>query len=759
MTSSFISYLSRNEKEKGRETFKSYVDNADEDENDLCVGKVEEIKKRASSFFQNDLKPRLLPGERAVTEADSVLCFVPFTERKQGISGKLFITNFKLTFLTGDRSSYDQSNHRQRNKIIDDGDIPLTSIESIYQVVSGGKRKKLLPNTTVSTMTKYLEIHCKDFRTHVFGFKFTPKDQIKKMTNAVIHYAYPNKSWLLYAYEYAKNLQKPENGTVSNTPLFDNPADWERELNRCGCTKWNVCDVNQGFCVSSSMPERFVLPMNLMSYDELMKAASQFNENRLPAWCYTHTNGASLVRMAEMFTESELADYVGNSLSSEMYIRTYCKRLKTAIQLADVNKGYPVEMDLTKLCPSLRDVQTAYEKLKELILIDSGKDFAVQDISWFSSLEGTKWLSCVSQCLKTACDAAKHLENHTVIIKEPDSRHYCCLISSLVQILLDRHFRTRIGFQSLIQREWVTMGYPFQREGCLIQDHSKTNNECIPLFLLFLDCVWQLMEQYPSGFAFSETYLVTLWDSVHLGIFETFLFDSCHQRSRYHIDARWQQRLYLPSAWNWHVQFSDDDQSFFNNPLYIVKTNTDVIDALKKTKSLQLSLRSQTSTRTLYSLELQNLEGSKVCSEGTKTAKTGYGLTPLTGAASLKLWSQCYLRWQTPAQIIGGGNPSQYLQQCVMVEEILCLLHKLEALKKNTAKSANSLTRTRSDLVFSMALDTPRTTELLANSYLTSSFPFSSVQRLSREEKSVFTPISLFLEHSTIDYDYSNDED
>lgn len=43
-----------------------------------------------------------------VTEADSVLCFVPFTERKQGISGKLFITNFKLTFLTGDRSSYEK---------------------------------------------------------------------------------------------------------------------------------------------------------------------------------------------------------------------------------------------------------------------------------------------------------------------------------------------------------------------------------------------------------------------------------------------------------------------------------------------------------------------------------------------------------------------------------------------------------------------------------------------------------------------------
>ncbi|XP_056020782.1 myotubularin-related protein 10-A-like isoform X4 [Ostrea edulis] len=720
------------------QTFKSYVDH-NEDEND------EEIKKRASSFFQNDLVPRLLPGERVVTEADSVLCFVPFTERKQGISGKLFITNFKLTFLTGDRSSYEKESKRQRNKVIDDGDIPLTNIESIYQVVSGGKRKKLLPNTTVSTVTKYLEIYSKDFRTHVFGFKFSPKDQIKKITNAVIHYAYPNKSYLLYAFEYAKTLQTPENGTVSNTPLYDSPVDWERELKRCGCTKWTVCDVNKGYCVSQSMPERFVLPMNLMSYDELMKAASQFNENRLPAWCYTHTSGASLVRMAEMFAESELADYVGN--------------LRTAIQLADVNKGYPVDMDLMKLCPSLKDVQAAYEKLKELVFVDSGKDFVVHDISWMSSLEGTKWLTCVSQCLKTATDAAKHLERHTVIIKEPDSRHFCCLISSLVQILLDRHFRTRLGFQSLIQREWVAMGYPFQREGCLVQDLNRTNNEYIPLFLLFLDCVWQLMEQYPSAFAFSETYLVTLWDSVHMGIFETFLFDCCHQRSRYHIDGRWQQRFCLPSVWDWHMQFSDDDQSFFNNPLYIMQTHPDICDALRKSKPCQPSQHHKISKK-LYSYELQNIEGVDFCSEGMKSEKISRSeLTPLTGAACMKLWSQCYIRWQTPAQIIGGGNPSQYLQQCVMVEEILCLLHKIEVLKKNNAKSANSLTRTRSDLVFSMALDTPRTTELLTNSYLTSSFPFSSIQRLSREEKAVFTPISLFLEHSNIDYDYSNDED
>lgn len=39
------------------------------------------------------------------------------------------------------------------------------------------------------------------------------------------------------------------NGIVSNILLYSNVDDWERELNRCGCIKWNVCDVNRGYCV------------------------------------------------------------------------------------------------------------------------------------------------------------------------------------------------------------------------------------------------------------------------------------------------------------------------------------------------------------------------------------------------------------------------------------------------------------------------------------------------------------------------------
>ena len=46
-------------------------------------------------------------GEHVIGEADSVLKFTPFSDGKQGISGKLCATNYRISFITADRSSYD----------------------------------------------------------------------------------------------------------------------------------------------------------------------------------------------------------------------------------------------------------------------------------------------------------------------------------------------------------------------------------------------------------------------------------------------------------------------------------------------------------------------------------------------------------------------------------------------------------------------------------------------------------------------------
>lgn len=58
---------------------------------------------RRNSLIENSIK--LLPGEVLIAEAQSVLMFSPVSDLKQGISGILSVTNFKLTFITSDDSN------------------------------------------------------------------------------------------------------------------------------------------------------------------------------------------------------------------------------------------------------------------------------------------------------------------------------------------------------------------------------------------------------------------------------------------------------------------------------------------------------------------------------------------------------------------------------------------------------------------------------------------------------------------------------
>lgn len=52
------------------------------------------------------------------------------------------------------------------------------------------------------------------------------------------------------------------------------------------------------------------------------------------------------------------------------------------------------------------------------------------------------------------------------------------------------------------------------------------------MFLLFLDCVWQLLQQFPAEFEFSEFFLLALHDSVRVPDTLTFLRDNSWERGK-----------------------------------------------------------------------------------------------------------------------------------------------------------------------------------------------------------------------------------
>uniref|UniRef100_H2ZC68 Myotubularin phosphatase domain-containing protein n=1 Tax=Ciona savignyi TaxID=51511 RepID=H2ZC68_CIOSA len=95
-----------------------------------------------------------------------------------------------------------------------------------------------------------------------------------------------------------------------------------------------------------------------------------------------------------------------------------------------------------------------------------------------------------------------------------------------------------------------------------------------PVFLLFLDCIHQLVLQNPTKFGFNSTFLVVLSDALRLTAFDTFIFNNERERTRRldqseqrMRDSSWQS---LP-LWAWGAQYKPQDMKIFNNPLYMLQ--------------------------------------------------------------------------------------------------------------------------------------------------------------------------------------------
>ncbi|XP_003246575.1 myotubularin-related protein 10-B [Acyrthosiphon pisum] len=549
-------------------SFKSYVGWDDD----------EQISSCETSFIEHELSPKLHPGEMIIAEAQSVLLFTPVNEQKTGISGVLFVTNFRLSFITSNEKHLKETSY-QENLLLGQYDVCLSNIDIIY-LLTGDKKKRLMTGHRFNDKVKGLHIICKNMRTLSYSFKFSPLGHGKTLANALLHHAFPKRHQLLFAYDY----REPNVQSRYSTPTFRCRDDWEKELQRTKCFGWTLNSSNNKFRLSPSLPQ-FIVIGSAVIENHLRIAMQHFRDGRLPTWCWSTVNGATLSRKADVVDPSNLTQ---ENAMLEIVRKSHPGLLR------------PFIMDLTKNLPSPKDVNQSFIKLREICAPESARQFWVQDNHFYSLLEASKWLQYVSSCLNSALIAANKLNrNESVVLQERDGRDLCCVISSLAQLMIDSHFRSIVGLQTLIQKEWVVMGHQF----CTRLGHvNSTDSVKSPLLLLFLDCVWQLLQQFPAKFEFTETYLTTLWDASHVSIFDTFLFDC--ERDRY-CATKDVSPLMLRSIWDWEEQFMDQDLIQFHNPLFNASKVQD--DLLKVSTEIScLSIWTQCYYRFLPTLEISN---------------------------------------------------------------------------------------------------------------------------------------------------------
>eukprot|EP00062_Callorhinchus_milii_P002620 gi/632939205/ref/XP_007908180.1/ PREDICTED: myotubularin-related protein 10 [Callorhinchus milii] len=708
---------------------------------------------------------KLLPGELVVSETCNVRKCIAADTSVHDLYGSLICTNFRISFITKDVTPFQKFQYQ--NLLLEEHDVSLTCVERVVAVNDARKKRKVLSsNQFLKFNPNELIIYCKDFRIILFRFDEAVPESARKLCLAIAHYSQPKDLQLLFGFAYVREQhQNPDTkvngefGDGQQTSLFESYTDWDREIKRTVASEWRVCSVNERFTTSSSLPEYFVVPSSLADED-LKQLSPSFNGGRIPMWCWQHSSGSALVRMA--------------NVRPGVQLRKHDTRILKAITQSHPQRSEVFKSDLDKTLPSLQEIQAAFHRLKQLCISDL---FEETDEKWSSSLESTRWLEYIRLFLKHSAELTQWLDSKhiSVVIQEEEGRDLSCVVASVVQVMLDPHFRSIQGFQSLIQKEWVIAGYRFLDRCNHLQKSDK--QEC-PLFLLFLDCVWQLLQQYPAAFEFTETYLTMLYDSTWIPLFNTFLFNCQSQRVQQSQDFAINGNLHcsgpglrLPNVWDWSLQFTEKERTLFNNPLYIGKTASCLQNGTIKT--FRRSKRNFTSSVcsplcSVYTMKKgvlseqqdffprKNSSIRRTAPELTLTLPDTAGtlpaerffrdwvskpldlhglLLPHCSSPHVQLWKQCYLRWVPEAQISNGGFISTLYQVSLLADEIQRLQQCLRRYRNDPLSPSPQ--PEGGNVYFSQCVSAP--------DFLSSSFPFSPIGNLCR--RSILgTPLSKFLQ-------------
>ena len=151
-----------------------------------------------------------------------------------------------------------------------------------------------------------------------------------------------------------------------------------------------------------------------------------------------------------------------------------------------------------------------------------------------------------------------HDESRNVLIHWADGWDRTTWLWSLVQVFLDPYFRTIEGLEVLIEKDWASFGHKFEDRSGHFQNHSSDPKERAPVFIWFLDCLYQLILQFPTAFEFNNNLLVFLSHHVYTWKFGTFLCNSEKERKQKKL------KELTVSIWS----YVNTNLEYFTNPFF-----------------------------------------------------------------------------------------------------------------------------------------------------------------------------------------------
>ncbi|KAH3758154.1 Myotubularin-like phosphatase domain [Pelomyxa schiedti] len=331
---------------------------------------------------------------------------------------------------------------------------------------------------------------------------------------------------------------------LSSKPwIYDEFTEFTRQGVNLRDGEWRVTTVNKDYALSSTYPPVLVVPQ-CIDDDKLKVVANFRSKGRIPVLSWMHKSGASITRgsqpqsgiLTSRCSEDEklLNQIALLNPSQKLYILD-SRPLSNSVFNRALGGGYecseyygcPVEF---LNMPNIHVVRDSFNRLHYLCLCLTS-DPTCQ--TWLYQLSSTAWLDYIRLVLSGARRVINLVneEKASVYVHCSDSWDRTSQLCALAELCMDPYYRTFEGFVVLIEKEWLKIGHKF---GDRLREQSNAGavTETSPIFLQFLDCVFQLMMQYPTAFQFNDSFLVSIMEEALIARFGTFLGNSDRDRSQ-----------------------------------------------------------------------------------------------------------------------------------------------------------------------------------------------------------------------------------
>ena len=433
----------------------------------------------------------------------------------------------------------------------------------------------------------WVEINLKDSR--IFILNLLQKEKLKEFLEILDNFSTPIQTSLYFRHaffeydKYEKELR--DNANISYPKIYKSGWDiynFYDEFKRQKVDLKNDYEIldNSNFNFCETYPSKIIVPK--ISQDKIEKCANFRKKKRLPTLTYRYTNGYCIWRSSQTkggFTGKDDTDaiFLTNITRNSKNLVVYDARPKLNAMANKLKGGgyenpnnYPkINMEVI-FCdiPNIHAVRNSYEKLLTNISYIPENDYSV-----ISNLPNTFWYETIILILKGGFQIYNSIkEEKTVLIHCSDGWDRTSQLSALSQILLDKYYRTLKGFIVLIEKDWLSFGHQFRLRNGFCPKEKR--DEFSPIFIQWLDCIYQIIEQNCSKFEFNVNLLNYIAERIYSGKYGTFLFNSEKERKENNAKET------TISIWNDILEKENE----FKNPIYDEKNEQEIQINYKKIK-------------------------------------------------------------------------------------------------------------------------------------------------------------------------------